>query len=115
MSEDEYKSKAMRLAHHAFVGGRFSKSTHLGLGDVRVSIAVQDEIMDAIGQLEARIQELEAKCDWKCLGISKEQYNRIQADGIEEFVDWYWGKFGVSLDGSYIDKLREGEDENSES
>ena len=33
---------------------------------------------------KARVDELEAKCDWKCLGISRKQYEMIQAEGIEE-------------------------------
>lgn len=38
---------------------RFDKGCHLGLGDIRISIAQQDEIVDAMAVLEDQIAMLE--------------------------------------------------------
>ena len=84
-----------------------------------MAVHLEKELLKAyreIDRLQARIDELEAKCDWKCLGISREQYNQIQAEGIREMRD-DWLKnmhnemsFSVFCD-KYADKLEGKDDE----
>ena len=37
-------------------GLRFNKDYHLGLGDVRLTIGMQDELLDEVAQLEAELE-----------------------------------------------------------
>ena len=73
-------------------GLRFNQDYHLGLGDIRLTIGMQDELLDEVTQLEAeneRLREaIEAWVDAHKSGYCTENYlHCTTSDGLRDALE----------------------------